>query len=70
MRTVKFRIYYDGEYWIAEGVDVSIFTQGKTLDELMKNLKEAVELHFEDELREGKTIKILSVSEMEVSSVV
>ena len=69
MKTVKFRVYYDGEYWIAEGVDVSIFTQGKTLDELMKNLKEAVELHFEDELREGEVIKILSVSEMEVSSV-
>ena len=69
MRTVKFRVYYDGEYWVAEGVDVSIFTQGKTLDELMKNLKEAVELHFEDELKAGEVIKILSVSEMEVSSV-
>ena len=70
MKTVKFRVYYDGEYWVAEGVDVSIFTQGKTLDELMKNLKEAVELHFEDELKAGEIIKILSVSEMEVSSVV
>jgi len=69
MKTVKFRVYYDGEYWVAEGVDVSIFTQGKTLDELMKNLKEAVELHFEDELKAGEVIKILSVSEMEVSSV-
>ena len=69
MKTVKFRVYYDGGYWIAEGVDVSIFTQGKTLDELMKNLKEAVELHFEDELKAGEVIKILSVSEMEVSSV-
>ncbi|AEF96604.1 type II toxin-antitoxin system HicB family antitoxin [Methanotorris igneus] len=69
MKTVKFRVYYDGEYWIAEGIDVSIFTQGKTLDELMKNLKEAVELHFEDELKAGEVIKILSVSEMEVSSV-
>ena len=49
---------------------MSIFTQGKTLDELMKNLKEAVELHFEDELKAGEVIKILSVSEMEVSSVV
>jgi len=70
MKIVKFRVYYDGEYWIAEGIDVSIYTQGKTLDELMKNLKEAVELHFEDELSSGEVIKILSVSEMEVSSVV
>ena len=66
---IKFRVYYDGNYWIAEGVGVSIFTQGESLDELMKNLKEAVELHFEDELKAGEVIKILSVSEMEVSNI-
>ena len=38
----------DGWY-VAEGVDVGIVTQGKTLDELMANIKEAVELYFEDE---------------------
>ncbi|ADG13800.1 protein of unknown function UPF0150 [Methanocaldococcus infernus ME] len=70
MKTVKFRIYYDGEYWVAEGIDVSIYTQGKSLDELMKNLKEAVELHFEDDLKSGESIKILSFSEIEVSGVV
>ncbi|XRO75710.1 type II toxin-antitoxin system HicB family antitoxin [Methanocaldococcus sp. 28A] len=66
MKTIKFRVYYDGKYWVAEGIDVSIFTQGETLDKLMKNIKEAVELHFEDELKAGEVIKILSVSEMEV----
>jgi len=33
---VKFDIYFDGEYWCARGIGVSIFTQGKTLDELME----------------------------------
>ena len=66
MKTIKFRVYYDGEYWIAEGIEIGIFTQGKTLDELMENLKEAVELHFEDELKAGEAIKILSISELEV----
>jgi predicted RNase H-like HicB family nuclease len=26
-----------------------VFTQGKTLDEVVNNLKEAIQLHFEDD---------------------
>ncbi|MEW6002467.1 MAG: type II toxin-antitoxin system HicB family antitoxin [Nitrospirota bacterium] len=48
---VKIDTYFDGEYWCARGVNEDIFTQGKTYDELLKNIKEAVTLHFEDELR-------------------
>ncbi len=46
---VKAEIYYDGEYYCAKCLDFDIFTQGKTLDEVVSNLKEAVQLHFEDE---------------------
>lgn len=45
---------------------MSIFTQGKTLDELMSNLKEAVSVHFEDELKESEEISILVISEVKV----
>jgi predicted RNase H-like HicB family nuclease len=44
---VKFELYNDGEWWCARGIGVDIFTQGETLDELMENIKEAVEVHFE-----------------------
>ncbi len=44
---VKFKIYPDGDYWCARGIGVDIFTQGRTIDELMTNIHEAVELHFE-----------------------
>ncbi len=37
-------------YYVAECLEVNIVTQGKTLDLLIENLKEAVELFFEDEL--------------------
>lgn len=47
---VKIEAYFDGEYWCARGTREDIFTQGKTLDELMENVKEAVSLHFEDQL--------------------
>ncbi len=63
---VKFEVYYDGEYWCARGIGADIFTQGKTLDELMENIKEAASLHFEDILETGEELKILSISEFEV----
>ena len=65
---VKFEIYNDGEYWCARGVGVDIFTQGKTLDELMENIKEAVEAHYGELLEKGEDIRILSISEVEVHS--
>ncbi len=66
---VKFEIYYDGEYWCARGIGEDIFTQGKTLDELVENIKEAVEVHFEELLEKGEEVRILSISEIEVHPV-
>ena len=65
---VKFEIYNDGEYWCARGIGEDIFTQGKTLDELMENIKEAVEAHYGELLEKGEDIRILSISEIEVHS--
>ena len=66
---IKIDTYFDGEFWCAKGVNEDIFTQGETYDELLKNIREAVSLHFEDELKKGKTAEILVMSEMEVSCV-
>jgi predicted RNase H-like HicB family nuclease len=63
---VKFEVYNDGQYWCARGIGWDIFTQGKTLDELTENMKEAVEVHFMELLEKGEQIKILSLSELEV----
>ena len=35
--------------YVAECVEIPVVTQGATLDEVTANLKEAVELHLEDE---------------------
>ena len=45
---VKIEAYHDGEFWCARGISEDIFTQGKALDELIDNIKEAVALHFDD----------------------
>ena len=66
---VKFEVYKDGRHWCARGIGVDIFTQGKNLDDLMRNVREAVAVHFEDELKRGEEVKILSISEMEVGAI-
>jgi hypothetical protein len=66
---VKIDAYHDGEAWCARGIDEDIFTQGSTYDELLKNVKEAVSLHLEEELQKGRTVEILVMSEMELTGV-
>ena len=66
---VKFEVYFDGEYWCARGIDEDIFTQAETLDELMRNILEAVELHFEDKIERGEEITVLTLSQFEVPHV-
>lgn len=46
---IQFRISKGDSYYIAEGVDLPIVTQAKTLDELTQNIQEAVELQLEGE---------------------
>ena len=46
---IQFKISKSDNSYIAEGVDLAIVTGAGTLDELVKNIKEAVELHFEGE---------------------
>lgn len=48
-KIITTEIYHDGEFYCAKCIDFDVFTQGKTLDELVKNIKEAIILHLEDE---------------------
>ncbi|MFQ6058748.1 MAG: type II toxin-antitoxin system HicB family antitoxin [Anaerolineae bacterium] len=65
----KFEVYFDGEYWCARGIGADVFTQGRTLDELMGNIREAASLHFEEVLEKGDNLHVLILSEMEVKGV-
>lgn len=48
-RTIKAYIHKGETHYAAECLEVSVVTQGKTMDEVLKNLQEAVALHLEDE---------------------
>lgn len=47
--TIKAFIKKSEEYYVAECLEIAVVTQGKTLDEAVANLKEAVALHLEGE---------------------
>ena len=46
---IQFKVTKDDDTYTAEGVDLAIVTGADTLDELVKNISEAVELYFEGE---------------------
>ncbi|HKZ56162.1 MAG TPA: type II toxin-antitoxin system HicB family antitoxin [Thermodesulfovibrionales bacterium] len=47
--TIKAFIKKGEKYYVAECLEIPVVTQGKTLDEAVANLKEAVALHLEGE---------------------
>ena len=65
---LKFEVYRDGRWWGAHALGHAIFTQGKTLDALYKNIKGAAHLHFEEEVAKGEKLEILIIADAEVSS--
>lgn len=48
-QVIQISIFKGEQYYVAEGVNIPIVTQGKTYDELFYNLKEALTLFLEDE---------------------
>ena len=65
---VKIEVYHDGECWCARGIGEDVFTQGKTVDELFANIKEAVAAHFENG-EQPVDIDILVVSELKLKHI-
>ena len=48
-RSIKAYIYKGESQYVAECMEIAVVTQGKTLDETISNLQEAVTLHLEGE---------------------
>ena len=61
-KVINIRIYQGENYLIAEGMNIPIVTQGKTYDELMSNLKEAISLFLEDEDHSKYDLEKITIS--------
>lgn len=44
----KATVWQEGEWYVAQCLDVDVASQGRTKEEALENLKEAIELHFEE----------------------
>ena len=47
-------IIQEGKWYVARCLELGVVSQGKTIEEAQKNLKEAVELYLEDQPRDKK----------------
>jgi predicted RNase H-like HicB family nuclease len=48
-KIIQVKIHKAERYYVAECVDLPVVTQGRTLDETVRNIREAIELHLEGE---------------------
>ncbi len=47
--TIHAVLEYDGRHYVAECLEIAVVTQGRTADEVLANLQEAIALHLEGE---------------------
>jgi predicted RNase H-like HicB family nuclease len=70
-KIVQVKIYKGEKYYVAECVDLPVVSQGRTLDEAARNIREAIDLHLEEENLEEWDIlpdfSILANFELEAS---
>ena len=62
MRSMKYCLYRENPYFVAQGLSVDVSSFGKTREEAAANFREAVELYFEGE----KDPDYIDVSEVTV----
>jgi predicted RNase H-like HicB family nuclease len=48
MKTIKYIIYKEDDFFVSQSINVDVASFGKTIEEAKKNLEEALELYFED----------------------
>ncbi len=49
MKKIKYVVYKEGKYYVSQSLNVDVSSFGKTIDEATKNLKEALDLYFEED---------------------
>lgn len=49
MRSLKYVVYREGEYFVSQCLNVDVASFGESVDEAVANLKDAVELYLKDD---------------------
>ena len=48
-KNIKYVVYRDGNYFVSQCLNVDVSSFGKTVEEAIQSIHEALELYFEDE---------------------
>ncbi len=68
-KTFSALVWKEGKWYVAKCNEVKIASQGKTKKDAVRNLREALELYFEDEPSFGKlpSLRDVSLEEIKIS---
>jgi|381.fasta_scaffold00154_22 predicted RNase H-like HicB family nuclease len=50
MKSFKYVVYQDGEYYVSQCLNADVSSFGKTIEEAVENLEDAMELFLRDDL--------------------
>jgi predicted RNase H-like HicB family nuclease len=56
MTALKYVVYQEGKYYVSQCLNVDVASFGKSIDEAVKNLTEAVELYLRDDLPDNRAM--------------
>lgn len=46
-QTFSASVWQEGDWWVAQGLEIDAASRGESEEEALENLREAIELHFE-----------------------
>lgn len=58
MKNFKYVVYHEDKYYVSQCLNVDVSSFGESIDEAVSNLKEALELYFEDDIPEKNYFNI------------
>ncbi len=61
MKTIKYIVFREDKFFVSQSLNVEVSSFGSTIDEAIKNLKEALDLYFEDEPERNKYHQICKI---------
>ena len=69
MKNMKYVVYKEGKYYVSQCLNVDVSSFGSTVQEAVDNLREAVELYFDDEksLDEYQAVEETLIGEVSVN---
>ncbi len=68
MKEINYVVWQEGKYWVSKCLNVEISSFGELIQEAISNLKEAIELYFEDTNNEFNPINSILIGKDTVNA--